>query len=112
MKILIPVTALLVLAMVVGGCLSDPSSSRETRLWIAPEVAECVGVGPRTCLLVKESEDADWQFFYDGIEGFSHVEGVSYVLDVEITEIEDPPADGSSLHYRLIRVVESTPDGG
>lgn len=32
-----------------------------------------------------------------------------YVLEVEITEVKDPPADGSSLHYRLVRTVESTP---
>nr|MDE0502223.1 DUF4377 domain-containing protein [bacterium] len=79
------------------------------RMWVGPELVDCVGVGPRECLLVKESEEADWEFFYDGIEGFDHIEGVSYVLEVEITEIKDPPADASSLHYRLLRIVESTP---
>lgn len=107
-----PLAAVAFLVVAVGVCLSDSSAIRETRIWIAQQVVDCVGVGPRKCLLAKESEDADWEFFYDGIEGFSHTEGVAYVLDVEVREIKDPPADGSSLKYRLIRVVQSTPAPG
>ena len=99
---------LLVLTLAFGAC----SQGRVVRMWVGPDLVDCVGVGPQKCLLVKESEEADWEFFYDGIEGFDHIEGVSYVLEVEITEIEDPPADASSLHHRLVRIVESTPTGG
>lgn len=109
---IMPVLAMAVLSVVAGACILASPAKREARIWIAPETVDCVGVGPRTCLLVKESEDAEWGFFYDGIEGFTYVEGVSYVLDVEIVEIEDPPADASSLEYRLIRVVEEIPAGG
>jgi hypothetical protein len=63
-------------------------------------------------MLVRESEDAEWGLFYDGIEGFTYREGVAYVLDVEIREIKDPPADASSQEYRLLRIVESTPAAG
>ena len=100
------------LILAFGARIFDLSSSREVRMWIGPDRVDCVGVGPLKCLLVKESEDTDWEFFYDGIEGFTYVEGVSYVLDVEITQVKDPPADGSSLYYRLVRVVEATPEGG
>ena len=102
------VTLLIFLSLGAGAC----SEGGVVRMWIGPDLVDCVGVGPRQCLLVKESEDADWEFFYDGIEGFEHIEGVFYVLEVEITEIEDPPADASSLHYRLLRIVESTPISG
>ena len=112
MKTLKVVAAMLVVFVTVGGCVLGSPSSREARLWIAPERVDCVGVGPQKCMLVKESEDADWRFFYDGIEGFTYTEGVSYVLDVEIFEVKDPPADGSSLEYRLVRIVESTPVAG
>ncbi len=105
-------TVLVVLALALGVCLTGTSSSRVVRIRIGPDVVDCVGVGPRKCLLVKESENPDWEFFYDGIEGFTHIEGVSYVLDVEITEIEDPPADASSLDYRLVQVVEATSGAG
>ncbi len=101
-------TLLVFLAIAVGACSGD----RVVRMWVGPDLVDCVGVGPRKCLLVKDSEDADREFFYDGIEGFVHTEGLSYVLEVEITEVEDPPVDGGSLHYRLVRMVESTPGAG
>lgn len=99
---------LFLLALASGAC----SGGRVARLWVGPDVADCVGVGPQKCLRVKESEEADWEFFYDGFEGFDHTEGVSYVLEVEITETKDPPSDASSLHYRLLRIVESNPGCG
>ena len=87
-----------------------PAPARgDTRLWIGPELAECVGVGPQKCMLVREGPEADWEYFYGGIDGFTYAEGTSYVIDVIITEVEDPPADGSSLHYRLTRLLESRP---
>ena len=92
-------TLLILLALGAGAC----SQGRVIRMWVGPDLVDCVGVGPQKCMLVKESEGTDWEFFYDGIEGFDHVEGVSYVLEVEITEVKDPPADASSLHYRLLR---------
>lgn len=79
-----------------------------TRIWVAPETVECVGEAVQDCLQVKTSEDGEWELFYDEIEGFTHAQGTAYVLDVEISEIKDPPADASSLRYRLVRVVEST----
>ena len=112
MAVRVLTTVLVVLAFALGACSTGTSLSRVVRIWIGPDVVDCVGVGPRKCLLVKESENADWEFFYDGIEGFTHIEGVSYVLDVEITEIEDPPADASSLDYRLVQVVEATSGAG
>ena len=112
MKIPKVAVAVLVLMVTVAGCAPGSPSGRQARMWIAPELVDCVGVGPQKCMLVRESEDAEWEFFYGGIEGFTYTEGVSYVLDVEIFEVEDPPADGSSLEYRLVEIVESTPGAG
>jgi heat shock protein HslJ len=61
------------------------------------------------CLQVRESEDEDWQFFYSGIDGFTFVPGYTYELIVNVTEIENPPADGSSLQYTLVQVVSRSP---
>ena len=71
--------------------------------------AACVGEGERTCLRVKRAPEADWELFYDPIEGFTYEPGFVYVLDVEVRTAEDPPADGSGLAYRLVRVVSKTP---
>jgi len=87
------------------GC-SD--STDTTRLWIGPELVECEGVAPMMCMQVAESEDGAYEYFYDEIEGFDYQEGTTYVIDVEITEIEDPPADASSLKYTLVEIVEES----
>ena len=93
----------------VAGSAADAAPAVDTtRIWVAPETVECVGEAVQDCLQVKTSEDGEWELFYDEIEGFTYVQGTAYVLDVEISEIKDPPADASSLGYRLVRVVEST----
>ena len=60
------------------------------------------------CLQVAESEGDNYQLFYDTIEGFDHQEGTSYVIDVSVTEVENPPADASSLQYTLVEIVEES----
>ena len=93
------------LGVALTGC-SD--STDTTRLWIGPERVECEGVAPMMCLQVAESEDGDYQLFYDTIEAFDYQEGTSYVIDVSITEVEDPPADASSVQYTLVEIVEES----
>lgn len=90
-----------------GPVAPAPPEAADTRLWIGPELVDCTGVGPQKCMLVRHGPYGEWEYFYSGIEEFTHVEGTSYVIDVVVTEIEDPPADGSSLHYRLVEVLES-----
>lgn len=75
-------------------------------MWIGPDLVECEGVAPMMCLQVAFSSDADYELFYDQISGFQPVEGTSYVIDVEVTEVDNPPADASSLEYTLVEVVE------
>ena len=93
------------LGVAVTGC---SESTDTTRLWIGPERVECEGVAPMMCLQVAESEDGDYQLFYDTIEGFDYQEGTLYVIDVSITEVENPPADASSLQYTLVEIVEES----
>ena len=90
-------------ASLVAGCAQ---TGEATRLWIGPERVECEGVAPMMCMLVAESEDGEYEYFYDEIAGFDYQEGTSYVIDVEITEVEDPPADASSLEYTLVEIIE------
>ena len=88
---------------------NEPEDVVETvTMWVSAETADCVGVGPQTCLLVKFEEDSEWQFFYDSIAGFEHVAGVEYELLVAKSEVENPPADASTLRYALVEVVEET----
>jgi hypothetical protein len=96
-----------------GGSAQEPASGtgETARLWIKPDLVDCEGVGPQTCLQVAESEDGDYHLFYDSIEGFSFEEGTTYVIDVAVEQVEDPPEDGSSIEYRLLDVVEEVEAG-
>ena len=77
-------------------------------LEVAPTKVDCMGIAPMKCLSVREV-GGDWQNFYSPIEGFDFVEGYRYRLQVNVTTIENPPADGSSLRYKLVRVLDKMP---
>ena len=102
-------------AAMVTGCSSTESESTNsaggdvTRMWIEPDLVECEGVAPMECMQVAYSEDGETQLFYDSIAGFDYQEGTSYVIDVQVTEVDDPPADASSLSYTLVEIVEEVP---
>lgn len=82
------------------------SSCQETkRVFIANTLVDCIGVGPQKCLLYKENPSDEWTYFYDTIEGFEYEEGYNYEIEVTVTKIENPPADGSSLHYTLVKII-------
>ncbi len=92
-------------AFALAACSSGVES---TRMWIGPELVECEGVAPMMCMQVAYAEDDEYQLFYEQIEGFTHEEGSAYVIDVSITEVDDPPADASSLRYTLIEVIDQS----
>jgi hypothetical protein len=95
--------------LVACGEPTGPSDVQLISLQVAAHTAPCVGVGPMTCLLVRERADQPWQLFYDGIEGFTHEEGFAYTLLLARRSIPNPPADGSSLAYRLVALLAREP---
>jgi hypothetical protein len=111
-----------VAALLLGGCSasSDDASSGGSpaggaaagdvvRLWIAPELAECTGVGLMECMQVAYEEGGPSELFYETIDGFTFEEGTSSVIDVRVEQVDSPPADGSSLAFTLVEVVSQTP---
>lgn len=81
-------------------------------LFVGPELVECVGVAPQQCMQVREDPNADYGLFYNQIEGFTFEPGNEYELRVNVETIANPPADGSSLRYTLIEIVNQTPVAG
>lgn len=77
---------------------------------VANHLADCEGVAPQKCMLIKESSAGEWIYFYDTIEGFEYEEGYTYELEVSISEIKNPQADGSSLKYSLVKIVSKKQD--
>lgn len=89
--------------------LAEFAAAEEKTLFVGPETAECVGVAPQDCLLVKENVEDEYTFFYDSIAGFTFEPGFEYELRVSVSDVAQPiPADASSLRYRLIEVVNQT----
>lgn len=63
------------------------------------------------CLQIQESETLDpegWQLFYDRIEGFDYQPGYIYKLFIKKEKLNPAtvPADGSSIKYTLVKMVE------
>jgi heat shock protein HslJ len=87
---------------------AEMPAPEEKTLYVGPEKVDCVGVAPMKCYQVKEDPDGEWQLFYNEIEGFEWEPGYTYELRVAVHQVENPPADGSSLRYELIEVVDKT----
>lgn len=100
--------ASIVVAMVAGCDIMGPSE-RIALMDIASQRVACVGVGPQECLRVREHPDTAWTLFYSGIDGFAFEPGFEYTLRVAIRSVKNPPADGSSLAYRLLAVLRKAP---
>jgi len=71
-------------------------------VYVGPELVDCVGVAPQKCMQVKENPEDEYTLFYNQIEGFDYEEGYVYELLVREEQVENPPADGSSLRWVLV----------
>jgi heat shock protein HslJ len=86
--------------------LPEPASEMVTII-VDDELVDCEGgAGPQKCMRVKFEDSEDWQFFYSQIEGFEFRPGLRYTLLVEKIDVENPPADGSSLRYVLVELIK------
>ncbi len=105
----IKVVLLLLLAMAALTACKTLTADDSKILYVDHELVDCQGIIPQKCMKTRTDENADWLFFYDQIEGFEYVAGYRYKLRVKITELEDVPQDASSLHHKLIEVLEKIP---
>lgn len=89
-------------------CSNDDDSYRIVNMRINHYQNTGIGfVSPVLTLLVQEDNAIgtdNWSRFYNGIAGFNYVPGKIYNLSVKVEKINNPPADGSSLKYTLIKI--------
>lgn len=69
----------------------------------------CVGVSARLCTQTRAPGAEQWQYMYAGIGGLSPKWGHRYRIIMTVTEVSDPPEDGSSLRYDLDEILEDEP---
>lgn len=75
-------------------------------IYVKESKEPCTGVAPMECLQIKGVNDADWSNLFTNINGFKYTPGYRYKLKVRITQVKNPPADGSSIKYTLTKVLE------
>ena len=96
-------SALFVLVLTI---FVSTSFAEETKtIFVNSKLVDCVGLAPQKCIMIRDSTDSEWMYFYNTIEGFEFEEGYEYELLVKITDIDNPPTDSSSLRYELIDMV-------
>lgn len=95
----------LTLILVLSACENNTESTIEKTLFVASKKVDCIGIAPQKCLLIRENDTQNWQYFYDAIAGFEYEEGFEYKIIVSESEIENPPQDASSIKTTLIKLI-------
>lgn len=96
---------ILLLGLFVNGCYQQEDRSNQRRIFVGPNLVDCVGEAPQKCMLVKNKPEDDWSLYYSQIEGFDFEEGYEYELIVELEAIENPPQDGPMVRTRLVEII-------
>lgn len=81
------------------------AASCTSNLYVSPRKADCVGVGPMKCYLVRTDPESNWVLHYSKIEGLKYREGLEYRLKVKKVHHRKPPADAPAITYHLVRVI-------
>jgi Domain of unknown function (DUF4377) len=76
---------------------------------VAAYRSPCVTMVPHMCLNARQPGAVSYGPLGDGVEGFVAQWGRSYVIEVGKSNVSNPPADGSTIRYRLRRVITETP---
>ena len=69
-----------------------------------------VRMSVQLCYLVRW-DGGEEELLYDPIEELDYEWGHSYVIEVATATIEDPPADGSPISYRMVKLLEKNSAG-
>lgn len=99
---------ILVVISVISLFFSCAKGAKKVTWFVANSKADCAGMAPQKCLQIKDEGQKEWTFFYDQIEGFEYAEGFYYKIKIEVAEVENPAADGPSMKYKLIEILEKS----
>lgn len=105
---------LLLAVFAVSSCSSDDDekkdSVKEITIYVSSETGESYGFNstPEECMPVKfDNPNGEWEHLgLYRIEGFTYVKGHEYELRVKMTTLANPPADGYSHKYLLVKIVQ------
>ncbi|WP_414827557.1 DUF4377 domain-containing protein [Alteromonas sp. H39] len=96
---------LLLAALVLSACSSDDDASEIRQLTILSHKVVCEADSQQLCLSASGQNDLTAFFpFYEDIRDFQFQWGHQYTLTVDVSKVENPPADGSDRQYTLLSV--------
>lgn len=101
------ILALLPFAVACG--ILGISEGRERILEVAPYKAACTGLFETLCLQIREPGTTEFRNTFQTPRGFDYEWGFDYLIRVREREIENPPADGSSIEVTLESVLSRVP---
>lgn len=102
---------LLCIFTIFTSCLNDdePTDKQSTvTLYVSATTGQVNGFQgtPHECMLVKEKGQNSWDpCDFWNLKGFTYEKGYEYELLVTKTTYANPPADGGSFDYTLIKIV-------
>ncbi|MCJ7935746.1 MAG: DUF4377 domain-containing protein [Chryseobacterium sp.] len=105
---------LMVFLTVVSCKEDDTNQTYETVFNVSPTI-EYVAPGPPAppdssedipvMRITEKNSGQSYTLDLGAIEGFTFEEGFRHVISVEVTKLANPPADGPSKTYRLLRII-------
>ena len=118
MKKLITLAAICLLGIFcLSSCQNDDDADVVTNIVVEVDSNPCVVYvewgepTPMPGMSIMEYGSDEWQQVSQSrIEGFTYEPGYIYRLTVKKTVLANPPADGSSITYTLIQVIEKLKD--
>ncbi|WP_240431990.1 DUF4377 domain-containing protein [Pedobacter chitinilyticus] len=99
------ITSLLIALLTITQFAKATANSEIITMEIKEHQADCTGVGPMKCYLVKYKTSKDWEYFYSGFQKFKYQEGYRYKVQVKRTQLKNVPADASSYSYEVVKVL-------
>lgn len=102
---------LLLAALLLNACSNDDESSEIRQLSIQSHKVVCEAVSQQLCLSASGQNDLTAFFpFYEDIRDFQFQWGHQYSLTVDVSRVENPPADSSDREYTLLSVDSESVD--
>ncbi len=107
-------TLLIILTGLLSFAEGAAQNTRQYTLYVNSHRAQCQGEALMNCLVVRKDTLAGtpWEWMHTHIEGFDYKPGYLYTLRIEEEDLprHKVPADGSSKRYRLLKMIDKSPD--
>lgn len=102
-----------ILSFLIVSCDKDDNSDRTITVTatVYHKYVDFTGFSGNTTttgIKIKETNSSEWTIVTE-IEGFDYVEDYEYQVKLQKTYLANPPQDGSSIVYKLDKILSKTP---